>query len=231
MKANILFWVIPLILFVLLLIFADALDIAVSSYFIGGKEKFQAPAWTWTIYRYGLRPGQYLFFASTIICIISCITRKPKTLVYSLYVSLCLIIGSGCIGHGLLKRYWQRPRPKQTVLYGGKYPYCPLIVRYIGPADRHLRSLPSGHATMGFYFFSVYFLGRRMKKKWVQYMGLGLSIFFGFLLSWIRLYQGGHFFSDIVCAGLIMWYTAYILDRLFYFRQDTHAQSKIATSS
>jgi len=214
-KNSSLFWKIPLFSFLLFLPFSASIDLAVCRFFVGEAGTFQAPAWCWTLYRYGLRPGQSLFIVSSALFIIGLLIRKKRVWNPALYISLTILIGSGVIGHGVLKRFWQRPRPKQVTLFGAKYPFCPVYKRYIGPADRHLRSLPSGHATMGFYFFSLYFLGRRTGKRWLKIAGLIAACTMGGLLSWIRLCQGGHYFSDIVMSALIMWLTAYFLDRLF----------------
>jgi lipid A 4'-phosphatase len=85
---------------------------------------------------------------------------------------------------------------------------------YKGKKDRHLRSLPSGHASMGFYFLSLYFIGKRLRKKYLTLFGAGMALFLGTLLSFVRFSQGGHFFSDSVLSFFIMWQTCYWLDRL-----------------
>jgi len=222
-----LFWKIPLVAFLLFVPFSSRIDIATSSFFLGGKEYFQAPAWCWTVYRYGLRPGQFLLAASAIVLVIGLLIRKNNIWKPALYLSLTLCIGSGVIGHGLLKRFWQRPRPKQVTLFGGKYPFCPIYTRYTGPVDRHLRSLPSGHATMGFYFFSLYFLGRRGRKRWLKITGLSAAAIMGTILAWARLSQGGHYLSDIVTSALIMWLTALWLDVLFAKRSTERVSSDV----
>jgi len=210
-----LLWNTPLIAFILYIPFSEQIDLNVSASFLGPEGKFQASTWCWKIYRYGLRPGQLLFVTSIITTCIALLLRKRKTFLHALYVSLVLIIGSGIIGHGIFKRFWQRPRPKQTILFGSKYPFCAIYKRYTGPVDRHLRSVPSGHATMGFYFISLFFLGRRLNKKFLAITGIALTLILTFLLSWARLAQGGHFLSDLLAACVIMWTTAYWLDILF----------------
>jgi membrane-associated PAP2 superfamily phosphatase len=65
---------------------------------------------------------------------------------------------------------------------------------------------------MGFYFFSLYFLGKRIEKKWLMWWGIFLAFFLGTLLSWARMAQGGHFLSDNIVSLLIMAGTAYVLD-------------------
>lgn len=221
MKTKFLFsssllWILPLLLFLMYLPFSTYIDQNVASFFLGSNTKFKAPTWCLFIYTYGLLPGQLLFLGTTILFLASFFAKKIIQLrLPALYISMTLIIGSGIFGHALLKQFWVRPRPKQVALYGGKYPFCPLLKPYKGTSDRFLRSLPSGHATMGFYFFSLYFIGLRMSRRKVVWSGMILTGLFGGLLTWARLAQGGHFLSDIIVSALLMWMTAYWLDRLF----------------
>ncbi len=209
-------WKLPLLCFLLYLPFVDAVDHVVASYFLGDHSKFHAPAWSWAVYKYGLIPGQLLCAASALIFVASFFAHRLSSLQRpALYLCLTLAIGSGLFGHALFKQFWERPRPKQVALYGGTYPFCSLTTPYRGPADRHLRSLPSGHATMGFYFFALYFLGRRLGRRWLAWTGLCMAIVLGGLLSWVRLAQGGHFFSDIIVSMLLMWLSAYWVDRVY----------------
>lgn len=240
-SSSSLFWKLPLLCFLLYLPFADGIDQATASFFLGGRSKFHAPAWCLWVYRYGLLPGQLLWCASALALLLSFLPvhrfswgkqndesslHMPCTSSTShsslrwpaAYLCLTLVVGSGLFGHAVLKQFWQRPRPKQVTLYGGGYPYCSLFSPYKGPADRHLRSLPSGHATMGFYFFALYFLGRRVRRRWVAWTGLVAGIVLGGLLTWARLAQGGHFVSDIVVSLLLMWMAAYWIDRLLAHR-------------
>lgn len=211
-QSSSLFWIIPLVLFCLYLPFCSAIDLYVAHFFSVDRQ-CSAPHWTWLVYTYGLIPGQLLFIGSGVICLILFVLRA-RTLPFfiALYLSLVLIVGGGLISHGLIKQFWQRPRPKQTTLCGGTYPYCDIFTRYSGEKDRNLRSLPSGHTTMGFYFFSFIFLGIRLKRRFLTIAGIVLSIILGGILSYARLVQGGHFLSDIILSLLIMWQSAYWIE-------------------
>lgn len=218
-----LWWIIPLVLFCCYLPFSSLIDLKIAQFFsVGGK--FKAPKWTWVVYTYGIIPGQLLFIGSLVTSLfLYCKKSRTPLFFSSLYICLTLIVGGGLVSHALFKQFWQRPRPKQTTLFGAKYPYCPVWKSYQGKKDRHLRSLPSGHASMGFYFFSLYFLGRRLRKKYLALFGMGAACLMGVLLSYARFAQGGHFFSDSVLSLFIMWQTCYILDRLL---EDSIVQRK-----
>ena len=206
-------WLLPLILFLVYLPYASTLDLAVAGHFVQSDGRFHAPAWCLFIYTYGLLPGQLLFAGSVAVLIASYFARRfIRYRSYALYVALTLIVGSGIFGHAVFKQFWDRPRPKQVVLFGGKYPYCPLTQPYKGPSDRFLRSLPSGHATMGLYFLTLYFIGKRLGRQRIARGGLWITVALSIVLAWARLAQGGHFLSDVIVSIFIMWMTAYWLD-------------------
>jgi lipid A 4'-phosphatase len=213
MKKNF-YWLLPLLFFLIYLPFSSSFDISVSSLFAEPGKGFHAPSWTWKAYRLALLPAQILFFASLFLLILSFFQKKKLSYrPYLWYFCLTLIIGSGLFVHALGKACISRPRPKQITEFQGRFTYKPLFHIHEKVAGKNLRSFPSGHATMGFYFLALFFLGKRIHNKKLEYLGLFLTILLGGVLSYIRLAQGGHFLSDIIVSFLIMWYTAYFLDR------------------
>jgi lipid A 4'-phosphatase len=216
-----LLWIAPLLLFLLFLPFSSDIDLDVASFFLSSHSRFKAPNWCLFVYNYGLLPGQLLFLGGFAAFIASFWKNSIFYLRWpALYICLTLLVGSGLFGHAFFKQFWERPRPKQVNIYGGKYPFCPLLSPYQGPSDRFLRSLPSGHATMGFYFFSLYFLGKRLSSRRLSWTGAAAAVFLGGAISWARLAQGGHFVSDIVASLIIMWMSAYWLDRFLACKID-----------
>ena len=219
-------WLLPLTLFLLFLPYASTIDLAIAGHFVQSDGRFHAPAWCLFIYTYGLLPGQILFAGSAVVFIASFFAKQfVRFRSYALYVALTLIVGSGIFGHAIFKQFWERPRPKQVVLFGGKYPYCPLTQPYKGPSDRFLRSLPSGHVTMGLYFLTLYFIGKRLGRRRLAQAGLWITIAMSSILAWARLAQGGHFLSDIAVSMFIMWMTAYWLD-YYIFKNVQETSSK-----
>ncbi len=76
------------------------------------------------IYHYGILPAWILAGVSTIGLLISItFSRYRKYLKICSYLCLTLLIGSGVIVHLVLKDHWGRPRPKQTIEYGGEQSY------------------------------------------------------------------------------------------------------------
>ncbi len=194
-------WLIPLIIFLIFLPFSIALDLATTDFFY--SDGFSNPSWAKFIYRFGILPGWLLIIAAAV----ALFTRFRRE---GLYILLVLGIGSGLFCHAILKESWGRPRPKQVIEYGGYAPYSP--VWKIAPKEaEHQRSFCSGHATMGYLFFTLYFIGRRRQNNLLAIIGLLLAISLGGVLSLTRIVQGGHFLSDTLVSALIMWLSAYFL--------------------
>lgn len=104
----------------------------------------------------------------------------------------------------LLKEFWPRPRPVQVIDFGGCFPFRPFYHPLFAP-EAH-KSFPSGHAASGFVFFALFWGGVLMKNRALQVTGLLLGLFFGLLLSSMRIMMGAHFFFDTVASAALMWY-------------------------
>ena len=103
------------------------------------------------IYRWGLIPGWVLFSLG----LAACLTRSWRR--EGIFIVLVLAIGSGIVAHFFLKEGWPRPRPKQVIEYGGRAEFHPLFA--LRGKNGPFRSLPCGHATMGFYFVTLIPIG------------------------------------------------------------------------
>jgi lipid A 4'-phosphatase len=135
------------------------------------------------------------------------------------YLVLVLAIGSGLLIHAVLKDHWGRPRPKQVIEFGGHQLFLPYYQPNFFHQPEPSKSFPCGHCSMGFYFFTFIFLGKYYHQKRLYQLGLVLIGGLGGVLSFSRLAQGGHFFSDILVSALIMWFTAFGLYH-FMFREE-----------
>lgn len=153
----------------------------------------KAPVWAW-LYAYGTIPGLVLTLAALAVCLAGFYTqrlrrwRKP-----CLLVVLTTIIAAGLLVNAVLKQYWGRPRPDQTIEFGGNWDYRPIFPP--GPPGKGA-SFPCGHCTMGFVFLSLAAFRRRSKLLAVGGVAAGMGL--GALLSAARIVQGAHFLSDTI---------------------------------
>lgn len=132
--------------------------------------------------------------------------RHRKTAGYLLLVAL---VGPMLLVNTVFKDQWGRARPSQIEQFGGDKHFTRAAV----PADQCEKncSFVSGHASVGFYFLTLAFVWPRRRARWLA-VGTGLGLGIGL----VRIVQGGHFLSDVVFAGIVVYLTARGLHALLY---------------
>jgi membrane-associated PAP2 superfamily phosphatase len=194
--------------FLLLILLATLVDMdaRLSAYFYDPTAasrwflKTSAP-WSW-LYHYGEWPTAILAIGAALIWGGSLWRRS-----WACYRRACALIilavmlGPGLLVNGLLKPLWGRPRPAQTVLFGGPHPY----EHWWQPGDiGGGRSFPSGHAAMGYVLVLGMCLVPPRRSAWLRGLVLGGALAYGSLLGATRVIQGGHFLSDVLWSGSLM---------------------------
>ena len=98
---------------------------------------------------------------------------------------------------GICKHCFGRPRPYEIIPFGGEFPFLePFRIGYPG----RCASFVSGHAAMGFFLMTLYFV-LKGRKRWAA---LGGGVLYGLLMGTARILQGDHFLSDVLlCGGMI----------------------------
>jgi lipid A 4'-phosphatase len=153
------------------------------------------------LYNYGYLPALWTAVGALLVLIgsfwVRGLFRYRKA---ALFCVLLMLLGPGLVVNGIFKDTWGRPRPRQTDVFSGQEKF--LYVWEKGP-NRECHSFPSGHASMGFFFFFPFFLFRRRSKGWAaSFLCLGLG--FGGMIGLGRMMQGGHFASDVLwSAGFV----------------------------
>ncbi|MDZ4182311.1 MAG: phosphatase PAP2 family protein, partial [Candidatus Cloacimonadaceae bacterium] len=179
------------------------------------------------LYRFGNLPA--LFAALGGVLVFALGYRKPGWLKYRkvvAYLALCLILGPGLIVNALLKDNWGRPRPRDLLQYEGKFAYeAPLTIDTTSPG----KSFPCGHATVGYYFFAFYFL-LKGRQRWQARLFFLFALSYGTLIGFVRMAQGGHFASDVIWAGGLIYLVSYILFRALKMHQGVFYEPKRETA-
>jgi membrane-associated PAP2 superfamily phosphatase len=149
--------------------------------------------WVW-LHAYGTIPGLVLTLAALISWLASFYLRHLEPWRRPcLVVVLTTLLAAGLLVNAVLKQYWGRPRPSQTIEFGGKWEYRPIFPP--GTPGKGA-SFPCGHCTMGFVFLAMASFRRRSKS--LAYGGVAAGIVLGGLLSAARVVQGAHFLSDTI---------------------------------
>lgn len=179
-----------------------------AQFYRAGQGWFMAKQSLWVWLRaYGTIPGIVMTLAALITWVTSLYARRLKPLRRPcLVVALTTILAAGLLVNAVLKQYWGRPRPSQTIAFGGKWDY-----RTIFPPGTPGKgaSFPCGHCTMGYVFLAM--AAFRRQSKTLAYGGVATGIILGGLLSAARVVQGAHFVSDTIWSLGIVGMVATVL--------------------
>lgn len=191
-------------------------DLVISSFFYSGPKP--EPGWPgghqqpWSaLYEWGVYPGLMLGVGGLAVVLAGAVLpRLRQWRREGLFLGLLLLMGPGLVVNVWLKGCWGRPRPCDTVAFGGVRPFVPPGI----PAPTEGRSFPSGHASMGFFLMApAFFLYRCNKRLALWFVLLGLSA--GTMIGLGRIVQGRHFASDVVWSAGMIYLTGWCLDWLF----------------
>lgn len=143
---------------------------------------------------------------------IVCDTKKLLPNKQAYFLLIVLIIGPGLIVHQGFKDYYERPRPKHIVEFGGAELYALPFERREGSGNK---SFVSGHAAAAFYLsaFGFLFLGYKRKLFYI----IGIS--YGLIAGIGRIAQGKHFTSDIVFSGIITLLVIHVIFWIMFERK------------
>lgn len=213
MKKEHLWWLLPLLAVAIYTPFSAALDLKVARAFFSGNHFSSTPFFDF-LYDRAVLPGLWVGGISFALVLLSYAKKYRHFREAALQMTLTLVVGAGFIVHTVLKDHWGRPRPKQVEEFGGMQPFRPYYSPNFFHQPEPSRSFPCGHCTMGFYFFSLAFVCRRLGKKGWEWFFYLFALALGGALGLARIVQGGHFLSDVIWSGLILWWVAGVFDWL-----------------
>lgn len=130
-----------------------------------------------------------------------------------LFLVLVMLIGPGLVVNAFFKDHFGRARPAHIVQFGGDKTFTPPFV--ITDQCGKNCSFSSGHATVGFYFvaLSLVLSGAAARAVfWFAFM-------YGWLIGFVRIVQGGHFFSDVLFSFVFVYLSAKILYHFMFERK------------
>jgi lipid A 4'-phosphatase len=191
------------------------LDLSVSKWLYdeqGGGFLWRHEAWVVLIYQLTSVIGLLAVVVPLLLLLAGCVWRGHclmpgrKSCLFLLAVAL---LGPGILVNLTLKQHWERPRPRQVIEFGGKRQFEPPFAPRF-QCDS-CRSFVSGHASVGFFFFSIALL--LGKRRW-----LWLPVLAGGIIGLVRMLQGAHFLSDVVFSGWVLWFSSLLLYSLFFGR-------------
>jgi len=113
----------------------------------------------------------------------------------------------------LLKNNWGRARPNDILEFGGKENFTP----WFQMSDSCITncSFVSGDASVGFSIIVFFIITKNIVFFW-------LALLFGSLFSLVRILEGGHFLSDVIFAGFLVFVLSYLQ---YYFFQKIYLKN------
>lgn len=209
------------ILFLLTVVFRlTELDLRIQEFFFspvrGWFLQSQEP-WDF-LYDYGSAPAVVMVLAALLVFLAGFpIKRLAPFRRVALFLILMMALGPGLAVNGI-KSQWGRPRPREIQHFDGNQKFKPVWNKG-DPGD--YASFPSGHAGMGYYLMAPFFILRKSCRRWA-YFFLVVGIAYGSLIGFARMVQGGHFPSDIVWSGGLVYLIGLVLSYAFQFQKGIH---------
>jgi len=193
------------------------LDLIIQRWFWSnsGGWRFEKTGVVDLLYRYGSLPGLIVGGSGLVVWAASFLAPRLRFVrLLGGFLALALIIGPGLLVNAAFKEHYGRPRPRQVAEFGGNQQFRPLSEPTF---DGRGKSFPSGHASMGFFWFApgIYFWSRRRRTAWGF---VGLALLHGGLMGFGRIAQGAHWPSDILWSAGIVYGSSWVLDRVLSFR-------------
>lgn len=212
-----LFWVVNgLILFTLLVWISD-LDRTIATLLYTPGPSY---ATTWQLWSgqtnpfwvgiYNLTPWPTVLLGISALAVLLLGLKRPR---YScvrrqaLFVLLLLVLGPWLLVNVVLKDTLGKPRPSQLFEFNGTFPYAQFWEPGTGSDNG---SFPSGHAAVAFSAMAPWFFLRgRRSRLGAGFLAAGIG--WGLLVGCARMAQGGHFFSDVIWSGGIVYLLGLLL--------------------
>ncbi len=199
------------------------IDLLVSGWFYNASALNPWPLlekWPWyLLYSFGTWPALALAVLALLLVVAGIFYRQlHRYRRHALYLVAVMIIGPGLIVNVIFKDNFGRPRPRDIIEFGGQQQYHVLLQPDWGNKGR---SFPCGHCSCAFYFFVLYFLLKRSKRRWLSFAGLAFGVSYGLLMGIARIGQGGHYVSDVMWSAGFVYLTAAGLYHIMYVKEET----------
>jgi len=166
-----------------------------------------------------------LIAAPAAIALLGKIVRPHKTALmpprHALLMLLTLALGPGLLANTILKDNWGRPRPIEVTEFGGPLKFLPWWDPR-GPCPKNC-SFIAGEPSGAFWTLAPAAL---TPPQW-RALAYGAALAFGAAIGLVRAGGGGHFFSDVVFAGVFMFLLIWVMHGLLLrWRKDGSQSAK-----
>ena len=214
LRVHFLFCLLALIVFSGVFFFFSDLDKIISSYFYD----FSVNSWDWQnfifikfFYAYGGLPQLFILNILWVFLLIGWFQgKKIVSFKKSLLIIVSIFLSEFFVS--ICKEIFARARPRDIILFGGDKAFTSLWS--IGEGGI---SFPSSHAKSGFILVVLFYFFIFSRPK-IAFFFLIFNLLWGAAISFARIAVGGHFFSDVffalilvhfVVLGVVFWLKNY----------------------
>jgi len=190
------------------------LDIASLFYDPGTKNFSLSKSFAFRYVREAAVWIQVLLIAPSVIALlIKLVMPRAKPWMSSraaIFLIATLALAPGLVVNVLLKNHWDRPRPAAVTEFGGSERFVP----WWDPRGQCRKncSFVSGETSSAFWTLAPAALA---PAPW-RFLAYTSAIAFGIGMGVVRMAMGGHFFTDVVFAGLFTFIIIVLTHRLIY---------------
>ena len=138
----------------------------------------------------------------------------------AIFLIATMALAPGLVVNVLLKNHWDRPRPAAVAEFGGSERFVP----WWDPRGQCRRncSFVSGETSSAFWTLAPAALA---PAPW-RFLAYTSAIAFGVGMGAVRMAMGGHFFTDVVFAGLFTFMIIVLVHGLVFRTQRSDSESK-----
>tara|TARA_Y100001970_G_scaffold16576_1_gene18662 strand:+ start:39260 stop:40588 length:1329 start_codon:yes stop_codon:yes gene_type:complete len=212
------YFIIIFSLIALLLTIGPTIDLYISSLFYFGDRQFLLQSYflITTIFRKFLMPLILIYILFLPMLSKQNLVKKIFfKYVFSLkdiaFIWVAMLFSLVGVVNFLLKDFWGRARPNDILQLGGEGIFTPWYK--LSYSCYTNCSFVSGDASVGFSIIVLYFITKKI-------IYIYLSVLLGSLLGFIRIAEGGHFFSDVIFSYLVVTVATMFLGFLYYKQYD-----------
>jgi lipid A 4'-phosphatase len=192
------------------------LDLAISAHFFDPRVGlFKVNVQPWVLHsRDGARYLIALLVAPAFVAIVGKLLLPRRRMLVrgraALLLILTLALGPGLLTNGILKDYWGRSRPIDVKVLGGTDRFTPWWDPF-GDCPANC-SFVAGEASGAFWTLAPAALA---PPQW-RALAYGGALTFGVAVGLLRIAAGGHFFTDVVFAGVFTFLLIWLMHGLLF---------------
>ena len=138
----------------------------------------------------------------------------------ALLMLVTLALGPGLLANLVLKDHWGRARPLDITEFGGTYPFIPWWEPRGNCRDNC--SFIAGEPSGAFWTLAPAALA---PPQW-RLLAYGGALAFGAGIGLLRMAGGGHFFTDVVFAGVFVFLLIWVTHGLLFRWSATHTNDE-----